>query len=103
MGQAGGPDGDLSDCDRKNADWVQHCPDVLGCASAGKTVEAVVVNMKLALELHFDEMAEDGDPIPKPRGLESYRELMKDLDLDEYLLAHVQIDTNRIGAPMSHS
>ena len=79
-----------------------HCPDVLGCASAGKTVEAVVANMKQALELHFEGMVEDGDPIPKPRGLDSYREVMKDLDLDEYFLAHVQIDTSRYAAPMSH-
>jgi predicted RNase H-like HicB family nuclease len=80
-----------------------HCPDVLGCASAGKTVEAVVANMKQALELHFDGMVEDGEPIPKPRGLDSYREVMKDLDLDQYFLAHVQIDMSRYVAPISHS
>jgi predicted RNase H-like HicB family nuclease len=82
-----------------------HCPDVLGCASAGKTVEAVVANLKQALELHFEGMVEDGDPIPKPCSLDSYREVIKDLDLDldQYFLAHVQIDTSRYAAPMSHS
>jgi len=29
--------------------------------------------------------------------------VMKDLDLDQYFLAHVQIDTSRYAAPMSHS
>ncbi|MGO9469513.1 MAG: type II toxin-antitoxin system HicB family antitoxin [Isosphaeraceae bacterium] len=80
-----------------------HCPDVLGCASVGKTVEAVVTNMKRALEFHFEGMVEDGDPIPKPGGLESYRAAMKDMGLDEYFLAHVQIDTSRYAAPLSHS
>ena len=83
--------------------YSAHFPDVLGCASAGKTVEAAVANMKKALELHFEGMAEDGDLIPKPRGLDSYREVMNDPDTDEYLLAHVQVGTSRFAAPMSRS
>jgi predicted RNase H-like HicB family nuclease len=83
--------------------YSAHCPDVLGCASAGKTVEAAVANMKKALELHVEGLVEDGDLIPKPRRLDSYREVMSDPDTDQYLLAHVQIDTSRFAAPMSHS
>jgi hypothetical protein len=75
----------------------------LGCASVGKTVVAVVANMKQALELHFEGMAEDGDPIPKPGGIDSYREATKDLDPDEYFTAQVQIDTSRYAAPVIHS
>jgi hypothetical protein len=48
-------------------------------------------------------MVEDGDSIPKPRGVDSYREVMKDLDFDGFFLAHVQIDTSQFAAPMSHS
>ncbi len=62
-----------------------------------------MANMKRALELHFEGMAEDGDPIPKPGGVDSYREVMKDLDLDQYFLAHIQIDTSRFAAPVSRS
>ena len=80
-----------------------HCTDVLGCAAVGKTVEEVVANMKKALELHFEGMVEDGEPIPKPGGVVSYREVMKDLELDHYFLAHVQIDTSRFATPVSHS
>jgi predicted RNase H-like HicB family nuclease len=83
--------------------YSAHCPDVLGCASAGKTVEAVVANMKKALELHFEGMVEDGDAIPKPGGLDSYRKAMKEIGSDEYLMAHVQIDTSRYAAPVTHS
>jgi predicted RNase H-like HicB family nuclease len=83
--------------------YSAHCPDVLGCAAVGKTIEDVVANMKAALELHFEGMLEDGDPIPKSGGVDSYREVMKDLDLDQYFLAHVQIDTSRHSAPVSYS
>jgi predicted RNase H-like HicB family nuclease len=83
--------------------YSAHCPDVLGCASAGKSVEQVVANKKRALELHFEGMVEDGDPIPRARGLESYQEVRTDLDLGEYFLAHVQIDTSRLGASVSRS
>ena len=79
------------------------CPDVLGCATVGKTIEEVVANMKKALEFHFEGMAEDGDSIPRPSGVASYRAVMKDFDLDQYVLAHVQIDTSRFAAPVSQS
>src|SRR5437870_12446464 len=80
--------------------YSAHCLDVPGCAAVGKTVEEVVANMKKALELHFEGMEEDGDPLPKPGGVNSYREVMKDLDLDQYFLAHVQIDTSRFVSPV---
>ena len=83
--------------------YSAHCPDVMGCAAVGKTIERVMANMKKSLMLHFEGMVEDGDPIPKPGGVASYRAVMKDLDLDHYFLAHVQIDTNRLGASVSHS
>jgi predicted RNase H-like HicB family nuclease len=86
---------------RTSTGYSAHCPDVLGCAAVGKTVEKVVANMKEALELHFEGMAEDGDPIPKSTGIASYRKAMKEGDLDRYFLAHVQIDTSRFAVPVS--
>jgi predicted RNase H-like HicB family nuclease len=87
---------------RTSTGYSGHCPDVPGCATVGKSVEEVVANMKKALELHFEGMVEDGDPLPKPGGVRSYRKAMKDLDVDQYVLAHVQIDTNRIAAPVKN-
>jgi len=55
--------------------------------------------MKKALQPHLEGMEEDGEPLPKPSGVEAYREAMKDLDVDRYFLAHVQIDTSRILSP----
>ena len=48
-------------------------------------------------------MAEDGDPLPKPGGVESYRDVMKDLDLEQYVLAHVQIETSRFAVLANQS
>jgi predicted RNase H-like HicB family nuclease len=83
--------------------YSAHCPDVQGCAAVGKTVEEVVANMKKAMQLHFEGMVEDGAALPKPRGVDSYREVMKDLDVDHYFLGHVQIDTRRFAAPVGHA
>jgi predicted RNase H-like HicB family nuclease len=83
--------------------YSAHCPDVLGCAAVGRTVEKVLVNMKQALELHFEGMVEDGETIPKPGGVAAYRKVMKDLDVDHYFLGHVQIDLSRFAAPVSPS
>jgi predicted RNase H-like HicB family nuclease len=80
--------------------YSAHCPDVLGCAAVGKTVEEVLGNMKGALKLHLEGMVEDGDPIPRPGGVDSYRKVMKDLDVDRYFLAHVQIDTRPLTTPV---
>jgi predicted RNase H-like HicB family nuclease len=90
---------------RTSTGYSAHCPDILGCAAVGKTVEEVLANMKEALELHFEGMLEDGDPIPRSGGVDSYREAMKNLnlDLDQYFLGHVQIDPRRFAIPASHS
>jgi hypothetical protein len=71
---------------------------VLGCAAVGKSVEQVLKNMKGALELHLEGMIEDGDAIPKARSVDSYRKLIKNLDVSDYLLGHVQIDSSRFAA-----
>lgn len=88
----------------KNATgYSAHCPDVLGCAAVGKTIEGVVANMNKALELHFEGMVEDGESIPKAGGVGSYRAAIRDLDVDQYFLAQVQIDLNRFAAPVSQA
>jgi len=82
--------------------YSAHCPDVPGCATVGKTLDETIANMKKALEFHFEGLAEDGDPIPKSGGVKSYREVMKDLDVDQYFLGHIEIDTGQFAAPVGH-
>ena len=81
--------------------YSAHCPDVLGCAAAGKTLAKVMSNMKEALEFHFEGMLEDGTAIPKPGGVASYREALRELDLDQYFMAHVRVEPDRFAAPAS--
>lgn len=91
----------LTVIERTPTGYSAYCPDVLGCVTVGKTIDDVVANMKKALELHFEGMAEDGDPIPKPGGVKSYRGVMKELEVDQYFLAHVQIDSGRFVKALS--
>src|SRR5688572_19139484 len=77
--------------------YSAHCPDVQGCAAVGKTIEEVRNNMKHALQFHFEGMAEDGDAIPRPGQATTYRDVMNDLDVENYFLAHIAIDTDQFA------
>ncbi len=88
---------------RTSTGYSAHCPDVLGCAAVGKTVEEVLANMKEALTLHFEGLVEDGETIPKPGGVQAYRAVMKDLDVEHDVLGHVQIDTGRFAASVGQT
>jgi predicted RNase H-like HicB family nuclease len=44
-------------------------PDLPGCVTTGQTVEEVESNIRTAIELHLEGMAEDGEPIPQPSTL----------------------------------
>jgi predicted RNase H-like HicB family nuclease len=39
-------------------------PDVPGCASTGHSLEEMRLNLRDALEFHFEGLAQDGQPIP---------------------------------------
>ena len=86
---------------RTSTGYSAHCPDVLGCAAVGETVEQVLANMNKALELHFEGMMEDGETIPTPSGVATYRAVMKDLDINQYFIGHVQVDISRFAAAVS--
>jgi predicted RNase H-like HicB family nuclease len=43
-------------------------PELPGCAATGATLEEVERQMRAAIRLHLEGMAEDGDPIPDPSG-----------------------------------
>ena len=46
-----------------------YVPDLPGCITTGKTVEEIAHNIREAIELHLEGMAEDGEPIPEPSTL----------------------------------
>lgn len=55
-----------------DSDYGVIVPDVPGCFSAGVTVSEALENVKEALSLHFEGLAEDGDPLPQPQDIEAH-------------------------------
>jgi predicted RNase H-like HicB family nuclease len=43
-------------------------PDLPGCVATGDTLEEVEREMRAAIALHLQGLAEDGEPIPEPSG-----------------------------------
>jgi predicted RNase H-like HicB family nuclease len=52
-----------------------YVPDLPGCITTGRTLEEIEQNIREAIELHFEGMMEDGEPIPEPKTSVSYVEL----------------------------
>jgi predicted RNase H-like HicB family nuclease len=46
-----------------------YVPDLPGCVTTGQTVEEIERNIREAIELHLEGMAEDGETIPEPSTL----------------------------------
>jgi predicted RNase H-like HicB family nuclease len=44
--------------------WVAECPSLPGCISQGETREEAVTNIREAIDLYIEVMAEDGIPVP---------------------------------------
>jgi predicted RNase H-like HicB family nuclease len=47
-------------------------PDVWGCVANGKTVEETVSQFKEALQLHLEAMANDGEDMPRAKGISQH-------------------------------
>ncbi|MGA7305893.1 MAG: type II toxin-antitoxin system HicB family antitoxin [Rhodothermales bacterium] len=45
--------------------WSAFVPDLPGCVATGRSLEAVLANIKEAIQFHLDGMAEDGAAIPE--------------------------------------
>ena len=52
--------------------YAAFSPDVPGCVATGANVEQTLAEMRGALAFHFEGMAQAGESLPVPRGLESY-------------------------------
>ena len=51
----------------KGADsYGAYVPDLPGCVTTGRTVEEIKANIREAIELHLEGLAEDGAPVPEP-------------------------------------
>lgn len=43
-----------------------HVPDLPGCIAAGKTKEEALALIREAIELHLEDLKNEGQPIPPP-------------------------------------
>ena len=46
--------------------WAAYVPDLPGCITTGATREQTKRNIREAIDLHLEAMAEVGEPIPEP-------------------------------------
>lgn len=67
-------------------------PDVPGCVATGRTVESTIDEIRSALRFHLEGIVENGEGVPKPKGLDFYIHNSPDVT-GEDILAHVIIDT----------
>lgn len=54
------------------SDYGVTIPDVLGCFSAGSTAAEALDNIQEALELHFEGLVADNEPLPHPKGVDAH-------------------------------
>ena len=52
--------------ERAEHNWSAYVPDLPGCISTGKTLEAAENNIREAIAGHLQVLREVGEPVPKP-------------------------------------
>lgn len=55
-----------------DSDFGVTVPDVPGCFSAGSTMDQALDNVREALELHFEGLVADGEPLPKAQAVDAH-------------------------------
>lgn len=50
-----------------DSDWGASVPDLPGCVATGKTIDAALRRIQVAMELHIRGLRADGLAIPRPR------------------------------------
>lgn len=77
--------------EKSETGFSAYSPDVLGCVATGKTLNQTIANIKSALAFHLQGLLEDGEEIPKPRGVQSYLDAERDSEGEEYFITHIVV------------
>jgi predicted RNase H-like HicB family nuclease len=77
--------------EKSETGFSSYSPDVLGCIATGKTLNQTIANMKSALAFHLQGLLEDGEEIPKPRGVQAYLDAEKESEGEEYFITHITV------------
>lgn len=67
-------------------------PDLPGCFSAGDTLDEALENVREAIDLHLEGMAEDGEGLPAPLPLAEHQ---ANPDYADGVWAVVEVDVSR--------
>ena len=67
----------------------------MGCIAAGNTVEETIKLYREALEAHLELMAEDGDPLPRAKGIDYYIQNEPGFYQTDDLLTHIEVDLSK--------
>ncbi len=52
-----------------------YVPDLRGCITTGRSLEEIEKNIREAIELHLEGLAEDGEVVPEPSTTVQYVEM----------------------------
>ena len=77
--------------EKSETGFSAYSPDVPGCISTGDTIDEIVANMKSALIFHLEGLQKDGEPLPKPRGVQSYLDAEQESVGEDYFITHVAV------------
>lgn len=69
-------------------------PDILGCITVGNTVEGTIANMREAINLYIETLAEDEHALPPGKGVEYHIKngLLKEGEIaEQYYLTEIEI------------
>lgn len=72
--------------------YSAYSPDVPGCAATGVTIDETLVELREALEFHLEGTVECGQPIPEPRGAQSYLDAVEMSGDGEYFITHLWVE-----------
>jgi len=64
-------------------------PDLVGCYSAGETIDEALENAKEAITLHIDGLLDEYEKVPMPSTIEKYR---KNKEFKNFAWAIAEID-----------
>ena len=73
------------------SNYSAYSPDVLGCIVTGATIEETLQQMKEALTMHLEGIAEDGDELPQAKGLKYYLSQDEPVAEPGDLITHIEV------------
>jgi predicted RNase H-like HicB family nuclease len=79
--------------EKSSTGFSAYSPDVLGCITTGETLEETRLNMQSALSFHIQAIAKDAEPIPQPRGIQSYLEALENSEGEEFFMTYINVQS----------